>query len=357
MNPWLQSFPKFSSFEALSSIMTTSKTPIAKKLDSRKNRKEKLQIIILSRDRLESLKKTIQSALEQKVDNVEIEVFVSDNSINNDVENFIDKYCSGIKYIRRRPSLDVWGHYQLAIKDADGDFVVLFHDDDVLLPDYCEKMMSAFSGNPTASAIGCNAIKVNERGEDLGVFHGHRNDRVISEERWLLSQYIPKNVKEKGIAPFPSYCYRFESLDVSHVNASIGPCGDVYFIAEKLKSGPIIWLAQPLMKYTVHSESGSGGLTPNDYRKLWRYMVARGIDKRSADFKNWRIGIWAGWYFKHKGNNSGSIIPRNWREAIVHRVVIRNYIKRPSQLLLRMMIGYGLYFARELQNRRTRVKH
>lgn len=327
------------------------------KMNSGKNRKVKLQIIILSRDRLGSLKKTIQSALEQKVDNIEIEVFVSDNSINNDVENFIERYCSRIKYIRRRPPLDVWSHYQRAIKDADGDFVVLFHDDDVLLPDYCEKMMFAFSGNPTASAIGCNAIKVNERGENLGAFHSHGNDLVISEERWLLSQYIPKNVKEKGIAPFPSYCYRLGSLDLSHVNASIGPCGDVYFIAEKLKSGPIIWLAQPLMKYTVHSESGSGGLTPNDYRKLWRYMVARGIDKRSADFKNWRIGIWTGWYFKQKSINSGSIIPRNWREAVVHRVVIRNYIKRPSRLLLRMMIGYGLYVINKLQHQRSVVQN
>lgn len=306
-------------------------------------KKQKIQIIILSRNRVNTLARAIESALNQNEVNADIKILVSDNSTNNVVQEFVKTKYAEVDYKRRCPPTNVWEHYRQVIMNANGDYVVLFHDDDVLLPNYCEEIMSGFARFESASAIGCNAIKVNVTGEKLGLFHTHCTEKVITEEKWFLSQYIPQGNPEKGIAPFPSYCYKREALKIDHIDERNGPCGDVSFVAAKLRYGPIIWLSKPLMEYTVHMNSDSASLTPDDYRKLWRYMIARGMDKHSMEFNHWRISIWSSWYLNRVKKNHVAIIPKNWREVIVHRLILRNRIKRPSRLLLRLALGYAIY--------------
>lgn len=309
--------------------------------------KPAIQIIILSRNRVRSLARAIDSALSQKRVNAEIQILVSDNSTNNEVQELVESKYPAVAYKRRSPPTHVWDHYRQAIRDAEGDFVVLFHDDDVLLPSYCEEIMSGFAQYKTAAAIGCNAIKVDNAGEKLGLFHTHVANKLITDEAWFLSQYIPQKRPEQGVAPFPSYCYKKEALKADHINERNGPCGDVAFVAAKLHFGPLVWLSKPLMEYTVHRNSGSAELTPDDYRRLWRYMVARGMDKYSLEFTNWRIGIWSSWYLGRVDKKNIAIVPKTWREAVIHRAILRSRIKRPSKQLLRMLLGYAIYAIKE----------
>jgi len=271
---------------------------------------------------------------------------VSDNSTTDDVELFIKNNYPSIKYIKRSPPYKVWDHYRLAIKDASADYVVLFHDDDALLPGYCQTILEAYARHPNASAIGCNAFKVDEHGKELGLFHTRRSEKIITDEAWFLSQYIPSTELEKGIAPFPSYCYTYDALKAEHVNERDGgPCADVSFVGKKLCYGPIIWLATPLMQYTVHSQSGSSSLMPDDYRKLWRYMRARGVDTHDRKFAAWRLGIWHSWYLRINSNKYGLIVPNAWRESVVHRTLLIKHLVRPRLILARLLLGYVYYCA------------
>ena len=60
-----------------------------------------IQIIILSRDRPDYLKETIQSVLNQKISREKIEIIISDNSDKNDVKGMISQNYpnSNLKYM------------------------------------------------------------------------------------------------------------------------------------------------------------------------------------------------------------------------------------------------------------------
>lgn len=307
---------------------------------------KKMQIIILSRDRVDYLAESLKSVIAQQVDGFGLEILVSDNSETNAVQEFMAGSYPDINYVRRVPACRVWDHYRLAISDASAEYVVLFHDDDILHSDYCKKVFDVFEDNPDVLAIGSNAIKVDKDGRELGLFHTHKNNKLITDEEWLLSQYIPNNNIERGIAPFPSYCYRISALDVDHVNEKDGgACADATFISKKLKYGKIIWLRDPLMKYRVHSQSDSARLTINDYRTLWRYMGMIGLNKHDKLFSDWRCSIWIGFYLRHKlvNNKYKQITPTSWRETVIHKMFLRINIRRPSLTYIRMAFGYFLF--------------
>jgi len=302
-----------------------------------------IQIFILARDRPSYLVASLNSAIAQEINEFNLQVIVSDNSESDDVEDIMKRSYGGVKYIRRVPSLKVWDHFRLVISEASADYVVFFHDDDILLPDYCQAIINEFKANPEASAIGCNAIKFNNSGAELGRFHTHRHVKIINDEAWLLNQYIPSDAKEKGIAPFPSYCYRLSSLRVEDIDEKDGgACADATFIAKKIKYGPIVWLPETLMKYRLHYQSGSSGIHIDDYIGLWRYMVSIGLDKHGKNFADWRRSLWFSWYVREKTSKTRSrlVIPCSWRDVVIQKAFLRQHIKHPNRIYLKMLGGF-----------------
>ncbi len=308
---------------------------------------KKIQIIILSRDRVNYLRECIKSVTEQKIENFELEILISDSSETDTVETFIKNSYPSLRYIRRAPSRSVWDHFRLAIKDASGDYIVIFHDDDILYQNYCLEMLAAFERYPDASAIGCNAITIDKQGREAGLHFTRQQNKIIIDEKWFLSQYIPNRPATTGHPPFPSYCYRFSALDINHVNENDGgACADVTFISKKVQYGPIIWLVEPLMKYRVHNQSGTAGLTLNDYRKLWRYMELTGLNKHENPFLDWRYSVWYSLYFKKKCGNKKYklIIPSTSLDALIHKSYLMRRIFWPRLTYMRMLLGYIWWF-------------
>ncbi len=305
---------------------------------------EKVQLFILARDRLDYLKETLTSATRQTQNSINLEIIVSDNSDTDNVKNFMDQHYRSIKYIRRSPPSTVWQHFRAVIEEATSEYIVIFHDDDILLPDFCERMVEKLRNNKHVAAIGCNAIKIDTYGREIGTFHSRKNDVLIDDEKWFLRQYVPTTKEEKGIAPFPSYCYRLAALNADDVGERDGgACADATFVSKILRFGKIIWLAEPLIKYRIHSGSGSARIHIDDYRKLWRYMVSIGIDKRDLEFSSWRYGTWFHWHLKTTETIFGLLTPNSWRSATIQRIFLKKFLKRPGRTFLKLLFGYWLY--------------
>lgn len=277
--------------------------------------KNTVRVVILSRDRLKYLKDAIDSVLNQRLSTENIEIVVSDNSEGDAVENMIHNNYSGgdINYIRRVPAVSVLEHCRLIISETKEEYLVLFHDDDIIHPDYIRTMLPLVQ-QKGVSAVGCNAFLFNDdmnRAISSKPF-SFKGSRVFSSGKSFLEQYIPNN---SGIAAYPSHIYRTESLqqvDLNNVHRKNG-FHDVLLLNSLLSFGVIVWVPDLLMYYRLHESNDGSNLYTADHISLLNKMSHSGIDKNTTA-ASMRFNYLFQWFVNQDVRNIFS-----WRNWIVFK--------------------------------------
>jgi glycosyltransferase involved in cell wall biosynthesis len=304
----------------------------------------RVEITILTRNRPDYLRESLRSCLEQEPGPFSLSVRISDNSDDSCTEQIIANEFPEIRYVRRAPACTAEEHFKLVIEESYGDLIVLFHDDDVMLPHYTRKMVGAFEQYPSASAIGSNAVMIDGAGKVLrNAFHRHRQDKIIGTGRDLFEFYYPKS---GGCSPFPSYMYRKSVLSTSLVDSrDAGKYSDVSLLSKLTSSGHLVILPHALIKYRWHGGNDSSDVSLVDYQKLWRYMMAHGAPR--DEILMWRRVVLVSKYARSKTVRSlwAPIIPNGTRkEWTLHWLGICAALRsRPSRLLLRLLAGLVIH--------------
>ena len=201
----------------------------------------KFQIVILSRDRPEYLKQAIDSVLNQNKGLVDFELVVSDNSEKKEVGKMISEnyQSTDFRLLVRNPTLSSREHLKIVISELSSEYAVLFHDDDVMHPDYV-KNMSLFlvNINQAVSAVGCNAFIFKKNILKCAQqMHDFESVKLFNSQSDFLSQYL---FGMGGKAPFPSYIYNTKFLKkISITSLPCGKHGDVTLLSSLLDYAPI----------------------------------------------------------------------------------------------------------------------
>ncbi|WP_416695927.1 glycosyltransferase family A protein [Candidatus Pseudothioglobus sp. Uisw_050_01] len=281
-----------------------------------------LQIVILSRDRAEYLQESIESVLAQNDVELDYEIIISDNSEQNDVNELINKFYSTskkIKYIRRVPPVSAQHHNELVISELNSKFAVIFHDDDILHPDYLKTIGPFILNNPPA-AISCNAkIFKNKITDGKKLMHHFKSIKRFNNKQCFLEQYLVGN---GGIAPYPGYVYNTSFLQKVSFD-SIGKVSqigwkhfDVSILSSLLDYGDIIWLPETLMFYRLGGDSNNEDVSAR--LRLLRYMFMIGIDRASKPVFLYRYLFWLNWIRQQEFLWSNL---SNWRYQIVIKFI------------------------------------
>jgi cellulose synthase/poly-beta-1,6-N-acetylglucosamine synthase-like glycosyltransferase len=257
----------------------------------------KVQVYILSRDRLHYFNEALISVLNQSTRH-KYEIIVSDNSETDVIETLMRSEFKDIKYIRRTPTLISTNHFKKIMDESSGPLVVLFHDDDVMLPNYIETMVDLMDLNPNISALGCNAYVL--KGTDvskrlmMGSFKGFK---VLKSNVELINPYL--EIGSISPAPFPGYMYRREFLDASNVRPEHGgKYSDITFLVKTFRAAPIAWLSEPLFKYRIHASNDSKAESLLDRLSLMRYLYSHeGVAKNSNAACEMRFKFWGLWWW------------------------------------------------------------
>ena len=293
-------------------------------------KKEKTQIYILSKNRPKYLSETLDSLLKQNHSSIKFEIIISDSSDNEDVYNMINRdYAQkNIKYIRRSGITSHMGHTQLVVSELNSEYAVIFHDDDILHPDYIN-IMSTFLHNNDIVAVGCNCmIFIDDlKNSKLGI-KNLSSSITFNREKDFLERYLPGN---GGIAPLPSYIYRTKYLKKIMLNFPfrIGNPGepssaDALMLSSLLNYGEIVWLEKSLMYYRVHASNLSVLESIPERLALLNYMKKKGIKKDSTNLLLFRIMFWVKW-IKQQGSFLSNIFHRRYR--IIFLSVLLKVIK------------------------------
>jgi len=93
----------------------------------------KISIIIPTRERVEYLRYSIQTALEIVDDNLEI--VICNNASQDDTEAVIKSFSDPrIKYVNTGARISMRENFNRALNESSGDYVIFFGDDDGIVP-------------------------------------------------------------------------------------------------------------------------------------------------------------------------------------------------------------------------------
>jgi len=232
-----------------------------------------LNIILLTHNRPAQAYEAIASILAQ--DDQRFNLVVSDNSSDNRLEILVNKSLrnlavSKFKYIKRDRVYSVVDHTNLCISQVDADYFCLFHDDDLMSPNFVANFWNALNSYPNLTSCGMNAL-IDKKNEPNKLFFQHYLKYIgpISPKS-LVERYFGRH--QLGIAPYPSYVYKKSVLNGMSFDANNGKYGDVIWLIQIASRGQMIWVNEPSMIYRLHDGNDSLSESRKDRLKFLAYL-------------------------------------------------------------------------------------
>jgi len=238
---------------------------------------KQIQVIILSYNRPVYLREALNSVLSQTALSM-IDVFVSDNSTDNKVQRMMHAEYPSIRYVRRTPSLSADLHFKVVIGEVTTPYYMIFHDDDIMMPNMVESLYEIISRNSNVVAVGANSLQLqgNKIAPNKLILF---NNIIFSNGNKFITRYLTGI----GVCPFPGYIYRSSVYTMSFIDKNDGgKYSDVSFLLKGFKYGDIIWEKNYLMYSRTHQSNDSGTWVVEDIDKLIDFITANTSIKRDS---------------------------------------------------------------------------
>ena len=226
-----------------------------------------VDIYIITRNRDKYFNEAIKSILNLNYKNFNI--IISDNSTNKNISNIFNKKYKNnnkIKYIKRDKNFELFEHIKCVFNESESQYLVIFHDDDVLERDYLKISMKYFKDYHNLCAIGVNGIIIDEdsrRNFKRKKMYNSNQNKIFQTPKSLLYQYF--GYKTLGVCHHSGFIYDLKkikniinTIDFTSNSNSL----DAYYLSKFLNVYDILYIAKPLMKVRFHS------LNLNNYQSL-----------------------------------------------------------------------------------------
>ena len=247
-----------------------------------------LTIYILCHNRPDYARQAILSVLGQTCH--AFTLIVSDNSSNDEVERLVKNEFPEIHYIRRYPMLKSLEHFNRCIAEAGSEYFCLFHDDDVMSPDFVEAMSDCLRAYPAAIAFGCNAkIEKFDMLEKRTFFRSFRKYELIDTPRNLARRYFSR--AQSGFAPFPGYIYNRRLVGDQRLPIEGGKYADVTWLLSLARKGQIVWVNKPLMTYRLHGGNDGSIESLRDRLRLLGFLKKNQSEFGAGVLKDYRYSF------------------------------------------------------------------
>ena len=220
----------------------------------------KIEVFILTHNRLDFLKSSLESVLKQTMPT---RITVIDNCSSDGTEEYMraaEKSFAGVKYVRNTSNIGYNGSFAKALSAASAPFAMLFHDDDILHPDYIMDANIALQKYPEAEMVMCDGRGIPSREMSGCNWAKPRRNAFYCKDRAasVAFQYVV------GKMMFPSVVYKTENLRGAKLDIfnSIGKIYDKILVCEALKNGPsIVFKDKCYLRYRLHEGQDTADLS------------------------------------------------------------------------------------------------
>ena len=279
-----------------------------------------LTIYLLTHNRTQLALKAIRSILAQ-VDK-RFNLIVSDNSDSDELKSLIDD-CSDLTYIKRPKVLAGIDHGNLCLSEIKTEYFVLFHDDDVMLPNFVASFWKARTRFPDAVAFGANA-QIKDHGLNKSLSFKAASDYIgPMDANDLLRRYFSHH--QMGIAPFPSYIYRRASLGNLRLDVTGGKYSDVRWLVEWAKLGSMIWISEPMMVYQLHASNDGNVESRHDRLRFLAFLKSPKLILNPEILSDYRNFLYKKLLSNAKKNGN---VDSSYRHHLMSRFVVNHRYQR-----------------------------
>lgn len=141
------------------------------------------------------LRECLDSIVNQTYTNKEI--IVSDNASTDEIEKIAKEYVKKykVKYYKNEKNIGAEANFNRCIELAKGEFIAIYHSDDLYMPDMVQKQVQVFQDNLSIGAVFTMANHINDCGKLIG------EDKLPVELKYKSCFYFPEiflSVLENG---------------------------------------------------------------------------------------------------------------------------------------------------------------
>jgi glycosyltransferase involved in cell wall biosynthesis len=200
---------------------------------------------------------TLKSILDQTYQNLEI--IIVDNASTDDTLALLRKFEDPrIKIYKNSKNIGAEKNWSRCIELARGEYIAIFHADDLYMLEMVEKQVQAFQDNPSVGAVFTMANRINERGEVLG--EGILLPAELREKRiYYFHEIFISIMGNLNFLRCPSAMVRSEIYkELAPFNDErFGTSVDLDMWLRILERHPIAILDEKLMSYRISDIQGS----------------------------------------------------------------------------------------------------
>lgn len=149
-------------------------------------REEKVSIIIPVHNRANTIKRSMDSILQQTYSDFEL-IVVDDGSTDNAYQIVKSYEDARIRYFRTEKRYGANHARNLGIQNAEGEYIAFQDSDDVWMENKLERQMNIFKQYPQIDIVWCRYLRVTMSGENQIVPEKHRKDRLQTEIEKVLA--------------------------------------------------------------------------------------------------------------------------------------------------------------------------
>ena len=218
----------------------------------------KISVCIPTYNRLKALQEAVSSCLDQT--RLPDEIVISDDSSLSDTENWIKEIEINsqikIRYYRNQPSLKQGGNVNQLFNYAEGDLLILLHDDDLLLPAAIQSLLNCFILNPDIDAAFGKQYLMSDAGlVDESASVG------LNQEFYRTSKYAGLKLSslESGfLQQFPNDGYLIRSItarEIGYTENAGDACDFEFALRLGMKKSKLYFLDEYTAKYRLSNDA------------------------------------------------------------------------------------------------------
>lgn len=275
----------------------------------------KVSVCIPTYNRANYLKESIESVLNQTFQ--DFELIVCDNaSVDNTEEIILSFKDPRIVYHRNIENIGPFGNINLCLKLAQCEYITIFHDDDIMLPENLIQKVSFLEENPDISLVCSDVYIIDENGKIIGT---HWDKRIDHNKLTTVSSHFEKLFFNEG-SPivFPSVMMRKVCSDSIGEFEPFACCDWEYWMRVSLFYN-LAYLKEPLIKYRRHSGNDS-------HRYIWIIEAERARKSICRKYSS-QFSFMTSLEKIIKKKYSKDAINLSWR-----------YLRKNPQIFIRLMI-------------------
>ncbi len=201
---------------------------------------------------------SIDSVLSQTYE--DFQLVVCDNCSTDNTEEIVRSFRDArLKYVRNAENLGLVGNFNRCLEHAKGEYVCIWHHDDVMLPDNLKLKVQLLEEHPDVGFVHSNLVLIDEKGAVVAGeiwYEGSRHD-YIEDGRTAVREYLQYLPSGASIFIGAVLARRSHYEKVGEFNPALPHCVDSDMWMRMMLLCKIACIGTPLVKYRVHSTSAS----------------------------------------------------------------------------------------------------